>query len=225
MRDIMNRAEFPSGGWQWFQPQTGWSAPNPIGNTFDQQVSNILKHRLANRALVAQHNLSLDRASIESELEAFNAKRLGIPDPKAPPPPLRQSLSAGAKDAVAAVRKLAAGAVFLLEWEQSGIPPATSEASAARAAICAGCPKNDPGGFSKYFTQPVSEMYRKKMERLTALKLSTPSDDKLEVCAACLCPLKLKVHAPMELILKHLKPEQRAELNQENPKCWVLSES
>ena len=52
------------------------------------------------------------------------------------------------------------------------------------------------------------------------MDLKTSKDAELNVCQACLCPLKLKVHTPMSLIQKRLKPEQRAELD---PKCWILA--
>lgn len=36
------------GGWSFYSPETDWHAPNPLGNTFKQQVENIRKHRMAN---------------------------------------------------------------------------------------------------------------------------------------------------------------------------------
>jgi hypothetical protein len=52
-------------------------------------------------------------------------------------------------------------------------------------------------------------------------KLSTMVDAQLNVCVACLCPLKLKVHAPLEFIARHMDPETRAALD---PQCWMLAE-
>jgi hypothetical protein len=78
MNESFSRTVFPSGGWQYFQPQTMWSAPNPIANTFSQQVVNIIKHRVKNPAIVAQHGLSLDPITVGDELEAFNRQRLGL---------------------------------------------------------------------------------------------------------------------------------------------------
>lgn len=220
-----SRTQFPPGGWEFYSPQTKWAAPNPKANTFGQQVVHILNHRLKNPAAVVQHNLLVDVTAIGNELENYTRARLGMPPmgagaPKPTPPITLPQMSGAVAAGVAAVKKLAAGAALLLEWEESGLPPVAPELSAKRAAICASCPKNDPGGFGKYFTASVSENLRKRLSRLHQMNLTTPSDDKLEVCSACLCPLKLKVHTPLALIIKRLKPEFRAELD---ARCWILA--
>lgn len=85
----LSRSQIPPGGWQFHQPQTKWSAPTPIASTFDQTVILIMQHRLANPAIVASHNLAIDKGAIASELETFTRARLGLspvgqPDPPAP---------------------------------------------------------------------------------------------------------------------------------------------
>jgi hypothetical protein len=85
MNEAFSRSVFPSGGWQFYQPQTGWQAPTPISSTFDQTVVLILKHRMQNPAVVAQHGLSLDPVAIGNELENYNRQRLGISSPVAAP--------------------------------------------------------------------------------------------------------------------------------------------
>jgi len=221
----MDTDTLPNGGWQFVQPQTGWSAPAPTGNTFSQQVNNIIKHRRTNIPIVARHKLSIDSVAVGNELMSYNELRLGISPKTLPPPPQKELVSGAVGAAVVAVRKLAAGNALLLEWQESGESPVPGGLSAKRAAVCAVCPKNDNAGLTRYFTVPVSERIRKQFEVLHKLNLTTPDDEKLHVCAACLCPLKLKAHAPLHLILKRLKPEQKADLNQDNPKCWILTES
>jgi len=76
----LSRSEFPSGGWQFFQPQMDWSAPNPIGNTFGQQVTEIIKMRMKNPAIVAKFNMCLDEVCVGNELEAYTRTRLKMPD-------------------------------------------------------------------------------------------------------------------------------------------------
>lgn len=220
----LSHTQTPPGGWQFYQPQTKWSAPNPIANTFDQQVTNIIKHRLANPATTVQFKLATDFNSVAAELDSYTRTRLGMPAlsfPKPMPPPSVPQLSAVAQAGVAAVKKIAAGAALLMEWEESGMPPVDASLSQKRADICATCPKNEQGkSLTDYFTGPLSEKMRARFARLFAMNLTTTQDDKLQVCSACLCPLRLKVHTPMELITKRLKPEQRAELD---PRCWILS--
>lgn len=116
---------------------------------------------------------------------------------------------------------MASGAALLFEWEETGDVPADSVLSETRAQVCASCPQNQPGEFSKWFSYSISEMYRKKFAKLVERNLSTSVDAKLNVCAACLCPLRLKVHAPINLIEKHLRPDVRAGLD---PRCWILYE-
>ena len=78
MNDI-SRTQIPNGGWQFHQAETGWTAPTPIASTFDQTVILIIKHRMANGALVVKHNWAVDKVSVGNELEAFTRSRLNIP--------------------------------------------------------------------------------------------------------------------------------------------------
>lgn len=76
----LSRSQFPSGGWQFCQPQTNWCAPTPVSSTFDQTVDLIRKHRLANPAITSKHSLATDFGSVAAELEAFTRTRLGMAD-------------------------------------------------------------------------------------------------------------------------------------------------
>ena len=217
----IDRHTFPPGGWRWFQPQTAWWAPAPISMTFDQQVTNIIKHRLANKAVTIKYHLATDFPMVADELENYTRLRLGLPPlatnlPKPMPRPSPISQSVGA--AVEGVKRLAAGAALLFEWEESGQPPVAPELAAKRAAICVVCPKNDPQHLSKYFTSAVSEMLRRKLARLHSMNMTTPSDPQLGICNVCLCPLKLKTHSPLDLILKHTNAQTMSEFPDH---CWV----
>ena len=111
----LSRSQFPSGGWIFHSPQTGWSAPTPLASTFDQTIILIIKHRLANPAIVAKHSLATDTATVSNELETYTRLRLGIPSdppPKTQPPRQLSQVVAGA---VAGLRKTTAGAEFLLD--------------------------------------------------------------------------------------------------------------
>jgi len=218
----LSRSQTPPGGWQFHVPQTGWSAPTPVASTFDQTVQLIIKHRLANPAITAKHNLSTDTTIVGKELEAFTRLRLGLPAddvPKTVPP---RSLSAVVAGAVAGVSRVTEGAAPLIEWLDSGGQAVAPEISSVRASICATCPKNGAGDFTKWFTVPVSEAIRHELSKRQDLQLQTAFDDKLGVCSVCLCPLRLKCHSPIEIIAKHLKAERRAELPEF---CWILKES
>lgn len=184
--------------------------------------------RLANPAIVVKYKLATDLHSIGNELEAYTRARLGLEpsavglpvNPKLVPPPAQPQLAGAAGPAVAAIKKLAAGAALLMEWDESGMPPVSPEVSESRAAVCATCPQNAKGkSLSEFFTVPLANLTKRKFEKLEQMKLTTPHDQFLTVCQACLCPLRLKVHTPIELILKRLKPDVKAELD---PRCWIL---
>ena len=76
----LNRNEFPPQGWRWYQPETKWQAPNPLGDNFDATVDRIRNHRIAN----AKFKLTTDRLKIAAELEAFTLQRRGIVMPPLP---------------------------------------------------------------------------------------------------------------------------------------------
>lgn len=225
MQQPFSRSEFPPGGWEFYQPQTRWAAPTPKSSTFDQTVNLIIKHRFANPAITATHGLSTDPASVGNELENYTRARLGRPAmgqdfPKSMPPAPAPAVSGAAQQLVAVVKQVAAGAALLLEWEESGIPPVDRGTAECRAVLCSDCPKNSAEkDLTQIFTVPAASLMKRKFERLFSLNLSTSVDDKLNVCTACLCPLKLKVHTPLDLILKRLTGEQRAKLD---PRCWIL---
>lgn len=222
MQTDLSHSEIPPGGWSFFSPQTGWNLPNPVSVTFNQAVQLIIKHRMSNQAIAAKFGLRVDVPGVEQELDTYTRLRLGIPQgpptlPKSSPP----AQSADSLGAVAAVKMLASGAALLLDWETSGRPPVAAKLAVERASKCDGCPKNEPGHLSLWFTSAASEGIRKRLARLHAMNLTTPHDAKLGVCNACLCPLKLKIWTPIDLVLSHLKPEARERLWLE---CWITAE-
>ena len=210
----------PPHGWIFKQPQMGWDMPNPVSQTISSATKEIIKMRLKNPALTAKHNLATNFEVVQDELIKYTAMRTGtaLAPPTSFTNPLR-SLPQAVEGLAAAVKKTAQGGALLLEWEESGQPPVDPDTASRRASFCVECPKNGKGDMTRWYTIPVSEMLRKRMARVHAMKLTTPYDDQLGVCEGCLCPLKLKVWTPMDLIQKRLKPEQRKELWE---KCWVL---
>ncbi len=117
------------------------------------------------------------------------------------------------------VRLLTAGRALLAEWDEQGAVPVNPIESTRRAAICAGCPQNRTGDLTRWFTVPASETIRRQIEEVQNLDLKTPHDGELNVCQACLCPLKLKVHVPIDLIRKHLSDQAKSALD---ARCWIL---
>jgi hypothetical protein len=223
------RANIPN-GYLYVQRETGFDVskimPHTI-NDFYAVAQAIRQHRMAN----PQFKLSTSMPAIEDELERVNVARIAaIPGAaavylmevggaspsfhQAPTPTL-------AAQAVAAATSLSAGAKTILDFEESGESPISNELATKRAEVCVTCPRNETGGLSRFFTIPASELIKKQLERAHEMKLTTTLDNQLNVCSACLCPLKLKVHFPLAFILKHMSEEVKAKLD---GRCWILGE-
>lgn len=181
--------------------QGGATQPNPFPGNLPQAVPR--------QALAAGGG---------NRRQIITAVRQPIPRPEDMP-----KMSGSVAQAVASVKKLAAGGATLLEWSEEGMPHVVQSVADKRASICAVCPKNEQGkSLTEYFTAPLAAVIQKRFDKMAEMNLRTPSDDKLFTCQACLCPLRTKVWFPDELVLKRLKSEWKAELNQENPRCWIL---
>jgi len=220
---LKNRRVCPVNAFQYRQAETGaqfkeWD--------FELLVSQVIAHRQQN----PRFNLPTDGNSVRSEVDYANALRMlsirggesyVTEDAGAAPDPKRLASRSAFQNVVGGVKKIASGKAILTEWLGEGGVPVRGELANQRAATCAACPKNKAGDWTSFFTAPAADMIRRKLELRHDLNLSTPDDDKLVVCDACLCPLKLKVHTPLKHILNHTSAEVRAELD---PGCWVLSE-
>jgi hypothetical protein len=221
------RANIPN-GYLYVQRETGFDISKVMphtNNDFYAVAQAIRQHRLANPSF----KLSTSMPAIEEELERVNVARIAaIPGAtdvylmdvggsasfhQAPTPSLLLP---------AAVKSLNAGARTILDFEESGEPPVSNEQATKRAEICVTCPRNETGGLSRFFTIPASELIKKQLERAHEMKLTTALDNQLNVCSACLCPLKLKIHFPLAFIIKHMSEEVKAKLD---PRCWITKEA
>ena len=215
MVHLKSRTQCPPNGFIYVQKETGWRGEGWDFNTLCQQVR---QHRQQNPRL----KLNTDPATIQGEVDTQNAVRVaGMPgtesylllddsSPKSFPPQLVQAAS-----------RLAAGVKSLNDWLGAGAKPVDSTLANARAFVRATCPQNQEGDFTRWFTKPASELIRRWIGSRKDLNMSTPSDGKLGVCLACACPLKLKVHVPIEHILKQIPAESKSALD---PRCWILEE-
>lgn len=185
--------------------------------------------RQTNSFLAERHGWRVDLAGVEHDVEQYNVARMiagGWPEfivqdepsnaPVYTPPPAQKKTGVAAR-----VRNVAAGVGVLLEWLGSGAKPVEQALADSRAPICATCPKNGKGDILAYFTQPIADKIRTQLEIRGDLQLSTPHDEKLGICEACDCPLKLKVFVGVDHILDHTSAETYANLA---PQCWIRSE-
>lgn len=223
----LNRHEFPNGGWAFRQPQTNWTNPMALVG-FDASVKAIIKHRMANRAITVKHGLATDPMAVANELENYTRTRLGIPLDTGPSF-FQRSRSLFPEGAAAVVgdswirriTRTKTGVVTLADWLGTDGKPVASGLAEERASICATCPQNKKGDLISFFVKPVADLIRKQLEERKELKLSTSKDADLNVCDACGCPIKLKVHVPLRFIKSHIKSP---EFNKLDPRCWILKE-
>lgn len=190
-------------------------------DSFQKIVSDVSFIINGNLAMAEQRGWPTQKADIEDWVDDYNARVCdynGWDDyitgkgeqthPKSMPPLTRMSA-------------LAAGAKSLAEM-LGGERPVEAEQSAARAKVCTTCPKNLPGDLTNFFERATADLIRRRIEVINDLKLTTPHDQKLGVCDICLCPMRLKVHVPIETIARHM-PDQVA---QDFPDyCWIKKES
>jgi hypothetical protein len=214
----MNTSQIPPGGWQFRQPQTNWQAPTPISSTFDQTVVLIIQHRMKNPAVVARHRLSVDRGAVSNELLEFNRVRLGLPRGEAPPQSFFVPSRSAVRSPVAVAEKIkraAQAAAVPIDWISGGgkiVPP---ELANRRASICAPCVKNTE---QPWYVQAAAKVIEKVIQARADVKLQTDYDDKLKGCDVCNCIMRLKVHTPLDVILRGTKPEVMAEFPEW---CWI----
>lgn len=229
---LKNRNHSIPGGFKFTQAETNFEAPANL--SFNGVVDVVVKHRLGNNWLAKKHNWATDWNSVADEIEHFNALRmqsnpkwghfLGADDGGASFAGPFRFPSQGVRASVAAVKKTVAGVGVLLRWLGSSGRSVPKLLAESRASTCLVCPKNQKGDWRTWFTEEASREILLVFGMMQDLKLATSKDDQLGVCSACLCPLKSKVHAELRHVVAELKPEVKAELNQENPRCWILSE-
>lgn len=109
------------------------------------------------------------------------------------------------------------GAAALASWWLKGHKPVDFYIARARARACVACPMNEPEGLFNLEGR-VGELFKAGLEQKHALNLKLPQDEKLGVCEACGCPLKLKVWSPREVLFEDGKPEYFDKLWE---KCWM----
>jgi hypothetical protein len=233
MAKLLSRQKQVPGGFRFSMPALKWNS-TPWAS-FDSIVQSIISARNGNPHLTQKYGWATDVPSVEAELDDYNARiceMMGYADyitssaGAAPPPkPMPPQHSPSQLNAVAEkARKIWAGVKTLNDWLDSGEPAVAQELSESRAATCAACPLNGKGDFETWFTKPASESIRKQLEKAHSMNLSTTHDAQIDVCTACLCPSRLKVHTPMKFITPHLKPEVIEALRGGN-RCWILQET
>lgn len=104
-------------------------------------------------------------------------------------------------------------------WLGEGGKPVSHEQAQARADVCLQCPYNDASKKTyEIFAAKVASIVRRQIELKNSLKLFVDGEDRLHVCSACLCVLRLKVHAPLKFIVEHTDTSGQPDY------CWIARE-
>jgi hypothetical protein len=222
MPRLKDRSRQIPGGLKFIEPATKWQPP-PF-SSFDTIVRLLVQHRQANAVIAQQNKWSTAYDEIADEVDAYNARICAthgwnefIVAGDTPPKPEARSSSSPA----ASAGRVVAGVKLLVDWLGEGGTPVDNMRASMRAAVCAGCPQNGKGDWTRWFTVPASNLIRKQIAIRQDLDLSTPHDGDLGVCEACGCPLKLKVHTPMDVLAAHTRREALQEMPQN---CWIKTE-
>jgi len=225
--------QIPGGGFDFRQSEINWHARKVLGlhPSIDTVTRALISARKANPHHAAKAKWATDFNTVRTEVIAYNTKKClalgwtsfvtedagGVPFPQAQSLLNPSQLNA----AVGTIRKLWAGIKSTNEWLDSNAPAVASELSEKRASTCVVCPKNGAGDFTKWFTVPAAASIKRQIEKVQERKLTTIHDEKINICEACLCPLKGVVHIPIEIKLNNMTPEIKADLHES---CWILSE-
>jgi len=170
---------------------------------------------------------STDPETVANELDQFNTQVCaqmgwkdwiwegGVGDLPAPKASLLSQLTQS-------VRHVAAGVETIREWQITGGNLVSQEIAEKRALICTTCPRNGLGDLTTWFTDPAANLIKRQLEERNQQKIYTTQDPLLGVCQACMCPLRLKVHCPIEIINAKMNPDDRKALWEA---CWIPAES
>lgn len=209
-------------GYKFKLPEANWEAAPQ--SSFDSIVNSAMAVAKGNPYIAKQSQWPTTREDWENKVDFYNASlckahgwtgfyiETGGGD--GGPIPNSRSPLQFAERAVAGVSVLA-------EMFGKDGPIKDKALANKRAETCLGCPKHDKGDWTRYFTKPAQALIVKTLGMVKDLDLHTEHDGELQICTACGCPMKGKVWARTDHILKHIPAEDKAAL-WEN--CWITNE-
>lgn len=119
------------------------------------------------------------------------------------------------------MRATATGLLILNEWFGEGGQPVPRPWAAVRASICEVCPENGNLRWWDYAKESVAIAIKWHLAVKNQISLHLPQEGKLGMCRVCHCCLPLKVWAPIGVLAKHLKDEQKKKFPSH---CWIKHE-
>lgn len=223
---LKSRTEHPPYSFQILLPEVGMQSP--IKGSFNACVDEFAKIVLANPAQAAKHNWPDYREGQEDWVDVHNAQRLAAQgfnqftsdgsELYILPPGQKKTGQRGG----AVADKLASGVAIWRDLFGEKEQTVEQPLSEKRASVCVTCPENDlKKGLANWFTSELAGQLLSVYEIMKGKNLVTSSDDKIGVCAKCLCPLRSKVWVVHSTIIKHMKKETVDSLPAH---CWIKLE-
>jgi len=116
----------------------------------------------------------------------------------------------------------------LKDWLGDEGKPVPTLHAAERAVICVSgnngkpCPMNcEPRWWERWIKEPIAQAIKEQLEVKHQMRIGVIVEDELNMCKACGCCLKLKVHTPIQYIKSHLTADQIAKMP---TYCWQRKE-
>lgn len=224
MARLKDRERQIPNGLTFYQSALKWRPP-PY-SSFDTITRGLISARRANPFLARKNGWSVDYATVANEVDEYNAKiceshhwdQYIVRDGGPVIPPSRARSNSSLSQSVGHV---AAGVSITMEMFGKEGPIRDRDLALRRAQVCVGCPNNDKGDWTRFFTVPTQAVIRKGLGIIKDLDLTTAVDDQLQVCTVCGCPLKGKVYARLSHILKFMP---KADLAKLPDFCWIVRE-
>lgn len=125
------------------------------------------------------------------------------------------------------IRNDARGAMLLTDWLGHGGVPVSQEQAEVRALACISgqdgrpCDHNKEADWWERIKNKIATTIKKQLLVRDTLGLSVSVDEKLNMCSACGCCLRLKVWTPIAHVKQHTPAEKITELP---IFCWQRKE-
>jgi hypothetical protein len=222
---LKSRTEFPPGGFQLLLPEVGMT--KSLSGSFREMVEAFAMIVQKNPALAQRLGWPTQRAAQEAFVEERECRRLvsqgwsqfvDLSGPNYVPLP---EVKKKGLAAVAGGAKAARSAIMAYTAMFSKTGPVANDVAIARASVCVDCPKNDTqNSLKNLFVETAAKEIMALLGALKDMTLTTPYDEKLGICTACHCPMRAKIHAPIEAIRAGMPQEVWQEI-QTVPNCWI----
>lgn len=229
MPRLKNRNNGLPNDYQIIHPEAGMTKPYRYPS-FTGVVIFETRFRKGNPAICEKNGWTLDPDEIKHYVEQQQVQRMLarghteflIMDANVPKSNGQRELPAALAAAAGHLAKLGATKEIYVAWIGDGMLPVPIEIAEKRAAVCVVCPQNQTGDLWQRLTRTGVQRLRALLNLRKSLQFKTSQDEKLKTCVACDCPMTLKVHTPIEHIIKNTSDEVLGKLDRN---CWITEAS